>query len=159
MFVLDKQMPSSDIVKLRALNSKAARCSPEFIHVMDSTIKGGGLGVFTSMSLPADSVIGEYIGRFYPPDINRPWDSYMMQVDDDDGNGLFCISSRQYNIEPYSWTRFINTTMYDESPDENVEFTQVGERMFITTRDDIIASPQNIVELFCFYGMHTADFL
>ena len=144
---------------LRSLASRAARTAPAFVHVMQSTIPGAGIGVFATCNIPKSVNLGEYSGHVYSTDTDRAFDDYLFEVDADQGRPAFLVSARQYNSRLVNWTRFINSVMTEDDPKKNTEFKVIGQRVYIFTTDYITASVDNPKELLIYYGEDTADFI
>jgi hypothetical protein len=146
------QKRSVIIKELKALNSLAARRISSNIRIYPSTVSGAGLGAFAIKEIPVGLIIGEYKGHIYGTGVDRGFDSYMFEVEGTKKRPPYLISTRQYNIWPYSWTRFINSVKEHNINNLNTEFIQINGLVFIKTTTHIKATKQNPVELFIHYG-------
>jgi hypothetical protein len=118
---------------------------PSYIEVKESTIPNSGSGVFAMCDIPANTVIGEYIGKVYT------------------GKGITDNQNSEYVYEVYkngkvskiidgqfkkysSWPRYINTCQTDNGC--NAVYYQYDQRIFVRTRKLIPAGQ----EIFAYYG-------
>lgn len=159
LFANDAPPVSALVAELKALNSRAARTAPKYISIYRSTVPNAGLGAFATDFIPKGVVLGEYRGHIYPSDTQtRAHDEYMFEVRPTNKRKRpFLISARQYNVWPYTWIRFVNAQLADA--DQNTEFFQSHNRIWLRTLRPIFGSPLAPVELFAHYGAMTDDFV
>lgn len=122
---------------------------PYYISIEESNIPGAGMGAFARCDLPANRVIGEYLGKIFESDDPRATGAYLFQVYGRGGRLLHLIDGK---VKKYSsWVRFVNTPQREE--DANAEFFQKSGRIFIKTIRPIPAGE----EIMAYYGDDYVD--
>lgn len=151
---------SPKLRNLKALNSLAARTAPPHIKIFQSHVPNAGLGAYLVRPVKKGQTLGEYKGHHYPCTAERWYDDYLFEVRNKKGRGKYMISTMQYNVWPYSWTRFINTVADWRDDAMNTEFFQSNNRIFVRALKDMPnASALNPVELMTYYGCDAQEYI
>ena len=118
---------------------------PYYIEVKESTIPNSGSGVFATCDIPANTVIGEYLGKVYTgKEIEKNEHSeYVWEVlKNGKVSKIIDGQFKKYS----SWSRYINTCQSKSGC--NADYYQYNQRIFVRTRKLIPAGQ----EIFAYYG-------
>lgn len=119
---------------------------PNHIVIKKSEMPLAGRGAFTTIDLPADTLLGEYTGDIISKQEadNKKENRYFMGVKDESGQLLHIIDGSNEGVA--GWVRYINTAYNRETA--NVFPRTIDKRVYYYTNREI---PQNS-ELLTYYG-------
>jgi len=122
---------------------------PHYIAIKKSKIQGAGEGAFATCDIPANVVIGEYLGKIYTGDKMYTVESdYLFSVNKN-GKLVRVIDGDKKRYA--SWVRYVNSPQnYEEG---NASFYQYGGRIFLKTIRPIPKGQ----EIYAYYGDEYVD--
>ena len=120
---------------------------PSYIEIKKSKIPGAGDGAFALCDIPANSKIGEYLGKVYtnPEEYDKLGGDYLFEIQDN-GKIIKVIDGKMKKYS--SWVRYVNTCQDDTYKGCNAQFYQYDKRMFLKTLKMIPAGQ----EIYAYYG-------